>query len=321
MNIPPMERRRLSNRVQSAILITALAGYLGVLGWILWGGEGIGWLLAAGAVALMFNPSASPRLLLSLYRAEPIPRAAAPALHRALEALAARAGLPAAPQPWYVPSPMLNAFTVGSAREPAIALTDGLLSGMSFRELVGVLAHEVSHIQAKDIRVMALADLFTRLTHLLSTFGQVLLVLNLPMLYLSGYSVSWWVVGMLVLAPGLSLLTQLALSRSREYEADRNAARLTGDPRGLASALVKLERVQAAWFEQLFLPGRRNPQPSLLRTHPATEDRVARLLELESEAMAEPDGWIQTGDEPAWARGSGRAVSPRARWRPSGLWY
>jgi heat shock protein HtpX len=70
------------------------------------------------------------------------------------------------------------------------------------------------------------------------------------------------------------------LSRTREYDADLNAARLTGDPGGLAQALARIERVQGGWFERIFLPGRHLPAPSLLRTHPPTEERIARLMAL-----------------------------------------
>ena len=95
----------------------------------------------------------------------------------------------------------------------------------------------------------------------------------------------WTCVRRPAFAPTLSVLAQLGLSRTREYDADLNAAQLTGDPEGLARALVKIERVQGSWIERLFLPGRGVPEPSSLRTHPRTEDRVRRLMELQTEDL------------------------------------
>ncbi len=91
----------------------------------------------------------------------------------------------------------------------------------------------------------------------------------------------------LVFAPTLSALLQLALSRTREFEADVEAVRLTGDPHGLISGLEKLERLSGNWFERVFMSGRRVPEPSLLRTHPSTTERIRRLLQLEEELVRE----------------------------------
>ena len=99
----------------------------------------------------------------------------APSLSAALLELSQRAGLSEVPDLYYLPSSMVNAFTVGRRREAAIAVTDGLLRTLDIRELTGVVAHEVSHIRNNDIWVMGVADLFSRLTSLLSLFGQFLL--------------------------------------------------------------------------------------------------------------------------------------------------
>ncbi|MET0104437.1 MAG: zinc metalloprotease HtpX [Sedimenticola sp.] len=281
------------NRLQSLLLLGVMAGFLALLGWLLWGRDGLFVLVTVGVVAVLANPSFSPWLIMRMYGARPLDQAEAPVLWRAMSELTARAGLASAPKLFYVPSRMLNAFAVGTREQSAIAVTDGLLRQLELDELIGVLAHEVSHIRSNDLWVMGLADLFSRATSLLSLLGQFLLLLNLPLILFSQVTISWWAILLLIFAPNLSALAQLALSRTREYDADLNAARLTGNPNALARALARIERVQGGWLEQIFLPGRRVPEPSLLRTHPHTEERIARLMALKPALK---------GIDPSWAR-------------------
>jgi heat shock protein HtpX len=167
---------------------------------------------------------------------------------------------------------------------------------------------------------MGVADVFSRGTSLLSLVGQLLLVLNLPLVLFSEVSFNWFAILLLVFAPSLSALAQLALSRTREYDADLNAARLTGDPESLARALARIERTQGGWWERIFLPGRRIPDPSLLRTHPQTRERVERLMALRPAFGA-------AGDLPVTRpaidvrSGFGRPVVRPPRWHVSGLWH
>ncbi|MER3953818.1 M48 family metalloprotease, partial [Klebsiella pneumoniae] len=226
--------------------------------------------------------------------------------------LGARAGLPPVPVPHYVPSGVVNAFATGSKHHAAIALTDGLLRSLTPRELTGVLGHEIAHIANEDLRVMGLADSISRLTHLLALLGQLAIVLSLPTLLLGVTEVNWPALLLLAVAPQLALLAQLGLSRVREFDADRLAAELTGDPHGLASALAKIERVSRSWRAWL-LPGWGNPEPSWLRTHPATAERIERLLELAPPPAMPPFPSARFDPEVT--------VSPRPpRWRTGGLW-
>jgi Zn-dependent protease with chaperone function len=295
-----------------------MAGFLALLGHLIWGPEGMLQLLFFGVILALLNPVASPWLVLRLYRARPLRPTEAPELYAAVTELARRAELLAVPSLYYVPSQMVNAFAVGSRREAAVAVTDGLLRALSLREIIGVLAHELSHIRNNDLRVMGLADLMSRLTNMLSLFGQLLLFVNLPLMLAPGVQVSWWAILLLIFAPHLSLLAQLGLSRTREYDADLNAAALTGDPEGLASALAKIERRQRRLLDFLF-PGRGLPEPSWLRTHPPTEERIRRLL-----AFAPREGAWLPGSLAGWPPGVPELASLRAR-RPryhvSGLWY
>jgi heat shock protein HtpX len=205
---------------------------------------------------------------------------------------------------------------VGRRNEAGIAVTDGLLRGLGPRELTGVLAHELSHIANEDMWIMGLADAVSRLTSGLSLAGQILLLVNLPLLLLGQVTLPWLAVALLIAAPAVSALLQLALSRRREYDADLQAVRLTGDPRGLAAALSRLERYRSGWLGRVLLPGRGDPDPSLLRTHPATDERVRRLLELEREVeVAFP------GVQQRFSLRDFPPVSRRPRWRVGGYRY
>jgi heat shock protein HtpX len=174
-----------------------------------------------------------------------------------------------------------------------------------------VLAHEVAHIAHHDLRVMGLADYISRLTHLLAMTGQLMLLVMLPFVLAGSVGINLWGLVALAISPHLALLAQLGLSRTREFDADLAAARLTGDPAGLASALAKIEQVSRGWRSWL-LPGWGNPDPSWLRTHPATHERIARLVEL---AAREPI-------LPPWPANDFMPQPPVRvpRWRAGGLW-
>jgi heat shock protein HtpX len=117
------------------------------------------------------------------------------------------------------------------------------------------------------------------MTSFFSSVGQVLLFLNLPLILLGGTGFPWGMILLLLGAPTVSLLLQLALSRTREFEADQGAAELTGDPEGLARALDRMEAQQRGLMQNLFGIGRSPVGSNLLRTHPPTEERIRRLME------------------------------------------
>ncbi len=317
MNTETFREHRVLNVLQTVALLGGMAGLLAALGWLLWGGEGIVWALLGAALLLVFSPGLSPAFTLRLYGARRLEPWEAPELHRIVEALSARAGLARAPALHYVPSQVMNAFALGTRESAAVAVSDGLLRTMTRRELAGVLAHELTHVRYNDTWVMGVADLFSRVTGLLSGLGQILLLLNLPLMLLYGEAVNWLAVLLLIFAPTLSALMQLALSRTREYDADLGAAELTGDPRGLASALQKMERMQGGFLERILFPGRRLPEPSLLRTHPPTEERVRRLLALAP--RREPA--VAFAAEPAVVPVRVPRVVRRPRRHWGGAWY
>ena len=271
-------RHRVLNAVHTWLLAGGSLGLLAVTAWIFGGVIGVIAAIVFGGLSMAAVRRISPQMVLTMYKAQPISRAAFPEGVAIVEELGRRAGLPAPPKLFVVPSKLMNAFAVGRRDDSAIAITDALATRLTTRELAGVLAHEVSHIAHEDVKVMAFADMVSRYTSVMSTVGILSLVLNIGG-FAGGYGapVPWFGVLVLVFAPTIGGLLQLALSRTREFDADLGAALLTGDPDGLASALAKLERFQGGMLESLMLPTGRNPVPSVLRSHPPTDERIARL--------------------------------------------
>ncbi len=279
-----MNSFRLKNILHTIALIGGMLLLLAAIGQLLGGSTGLVLAVAAGSLLVTFTQRVSPLFVLRLQGAQRLTPDQAPGLYRLVRQLSSRARLPAPPSLYLIQSPLTNALTVGNRREAAVALTSGVLNHLNEREIAGVLAHEISHIRNNDTQVMRFADTLNRITGLISTLGQVLLFFNLPLILMGRLPISWLAIVLLIGAPTISALLQLALSRSREYEADHQAALLTGDPTGLASALRKLEYYNTRSLRRWFLPGYRSPDSSLLRTHPHTEDRVRRLVEMPSRA-------------------------------------
>ncbi len=321
MNTPEWLKHKLFNKIQSALLVGGMGALLGSLGWLI-GGDFLAIVALSVIVATYFlNPMVSPRLILSMYRGRKIGHYDAPQLYRVIQVLAERAGLPRAPLLYYLPSDVMNAFAVGTRDHSAIAISDGLLRRLSLREIAGILAHEVSHIQYNDTRVMGFADISSRMTSILSFFGQILLLLNLPLILFGGYTISWTAILLLIFAPTVSGLLQLALSRTREYNADLGSVKLIGDPEPLASALSKMEQFQGLILERILWPAQRLPEPSLLRTHPPTQERIRRLLALKQKPLADSTRSaipFSTGRAPP--RLIAQAPHP-PRWHINGLWF
>lgn len=280
MNQNQIKRNRLNNLLHTILLFAGMIGLLALLGLSLAGVNGLVWASLLGGLFLLFSQHASPYLMLRLVKARPLAVPEAPGLYQLIETLTHRADLPRMPRLYYIPDRMMNAFAVGSRDEAAIGLTEGLLRHLDKRELAGVLAHEISHIRHNDMRVMSVAALISHLTSLFSSFGQLLLFLNLPLLLFGRTTISWFAILLLLVAPLLSSLLQLALSRTREFEADLGAAHLTGDPEGLATALQKMAYHQDNPFKRILRPGYSTSDPSLFRTHPRTDERVNRLRQL-----------------------------------------
>jgi heat shock protein HtpX len=306
-------RQRIRNGVQAVALLAGMALIFGAIAWLLFGRAGVIAVAAAAAVIGALRPRVPARWILRRYGARPLPEHVAPELHRTVAVLAYRAGLPRKPALYYVASPMANAFATGTREDAVVAVTDGILRRLTGRQLVGVLGHEISHVRAGDMRITNLSDGLARLTLVLSDAGMVLLLLTLP-LSLTG-DLRPLLAGLLLsVLPTVSALLQMALSRSREYDADLQGAVLTGDPEGLASALEVLERRDGSVWERLMVPRRRAHDPTLLRSHPPTAERTRRLRELTPSSFPDADD----GDAP-WPLDSYPAVTAPPRHRPPGI--
>lgn len=313
LNADVQRSHNLRNLLHTVILVAGTGLLAGGIAYVVYGPTGLVWAAVFGAIGIWLLGRASPAMVLKLYKARPLQAHELPELHDALRTLAERAKLPAVPRLHYVPSQMLNAFAVGRKDDSAVAITDGLLRAMNLRQLAGILAHEVSHIRSGDLKVMGMADVLNRITGTMSMLG----LLGVPLMFGTGWNIPILGLALLIFAPTIGGMLQLALSRAREYDADLDGATLTGDPEGLASALALLERRQGAKWEGLVLPGSRQPEPSMLRTHPRTEDRIARLLALrKTETMTIPETRSVPGPSivPPIQR-------PRIHWQRMGIWY
>lgn len=314
----------VSNLLQSIGLILAMVALVAVVGFTLAGFSGL-----VGAVLLtLFWLSAGQRvsasLILKMYRAQPIDPKKAPALFEIYGELCQRAGLDPQPRLYYIPSRMANAFAVGTGENSAVALTDGLVRTMKPREIAGILAHELTHVRCKDTSVLGIADTISRTITLFSRVGLLMMLFSFPgMDSRSGFA--FLISGaILFFSPALATMLQLALSRTREFNADRGAAELTGDPLGLVSALRKLDRMgmQKTIWQKVLRPGLHRQQPAMLRTHPPTKVRVAELISFAEELgrlPASPNAFQAT------QRKLAPADQPRVRQKPhyhflSGLW-
>jgi len=272
---------KLKNFAHTSVLFICMGIILSLVGFILAGIQGVIWAAFLGILILVISPNISPSFIFSMYDGKLLSADNSPGLYRVMQDLAGRADLSVPPALYYLPSQMMNAFSVGTSANPAIGLSDALLKSLTMREITAVLAHEISHIQHNDVRVMTYADIISRITNTLSLTGFLLFFINLPLFFMGIVTISWFALGVLIVAPTIMSFLQLSLSRMREFDADRQAVLLTGDAEGLAMALSKLEIYESSIFDILFGSGhRKTSDTSILRTHPDTDERIKRLLRL-----------------------------------------
>jgi heat shock protein HtpX len=284
------------NQFKTVALLGLLSGLLVAIGYYIIGGTSgiiIGIVLAA--VMNLGSWFFSDKIALAAYRAQPVTREQAPELYAMLERLSQRGNVPV-PALYVIPSPAANAFATG--RDPqhaAVAVTEGIVKMLSEEELEGVIGHELTHVINRDTLTQAVA----------ATIGGAISQLAYMAQWASlgaGYSdrdnrQGPNPIGLLltvILAPLAATVIQMAISRTREFSADAGAAQLTGNPRALASALRKLEMgarqvpIQGnPSFEPLLIINAFSGQgfASLFSTHPPTEARIERLLQLEQQMV------------------------------------
>ena len=282
------------NQFKTAFLVVALTVLLVLTGRLLFGDVGT---LSFFAIALVLNGAAywfSDKVALASAQAREVTPAEAPMLYRLADRLAIQYGVPR-PRVYVSPDPSPNAFATGrNPSHAAICVNEGLLRILDEDELYGVLAHEFGHVRNRDILISSVVAVLAGTITLIANFAQWGLIFG-------GYGgrddreggAGGAIAALLtvILAPIAALLIQLAVSRSREYEADRTGAEVSGNPMALASALRKLERAtqvvpsQTAQpaFAHLYIVNPLGGQflAGLFSTHPPVEERIRRL-----EAMA-----------------------------------
>ena len=286
---------------RTAILLAGMTALFLAAGYLV-GGQGDA--LIALAVACGMNLLAwwnSDKMVLSMYGARQVDRAAAPTFYATVEQLAANAGLPM-PKVYLIESDQPNAFATGRNPEnAAAAATTGLLHRLSTEEVAGVMAHELAHVRSRDTLVMTvtatLAGAIGMLANFAFLFGAFRGSNNRNPLGAVG------TILVAILAPIAAMLVQMAISRSREYEADRVGAEISGRPLWLASALEKIEH---AARDTAIPQAERNPATGhmfivnplhgggiarLFSSHPGTADRVRRLREMGGMATATKGPW------------------------------
>ncbi len=277
------------NLIRTGLLLAALTALFGAVGLLLGGTNGMLIALGLAVATNLFAYWNSDRLALAAHGAQEVDLATAPELVRMVQELADRAGLPH-PRVYVMQEAQPNAFATGrNPARSAVAVTTGLMQMLSREELAGVIAHELAHIRNRDTLTMTVAATIA---------GAISSIVNLGLMFGGGRDRPNVVVTLLLVlvAPLAAAVIQMAISRSREYAADRLGAEICGQPLWLASALDKIaggvahlpneaaeaRPATAPLFIVNPLSGRR--MDGLFSTHPATENRIAALVELAQSA-------------------------------------
>lgn len=275
------------NLMKTAVLMAAITALFMAIGSLIGGQTG---MMVALVVALgmnFFSYWFSDKLVLKMYNAQQVDESSAPQFYRMVSELAQRAQLPM-PKVYLINEDAPNAFATGrNPANAAVAATTGILRVLSERELRGVMAHELAHVRHRDILISTVSATMA---------GAISMLANFAMFFGgrdSGGRSHNPIVGLLVmfLAPIAASLIQMAISRAREFEADRGGAEISGDPHSLASALQKIQQYANGGIP--LQAAERHPETAqmmivnplsagglrgLFSTHPSTEERVQRLM-------------------------------------------
>jgi heat shock protein HtpX len=277
----------IGNWLKTSILMAGIVVLFGMVGAAIGGAGGMLIALIFAAAMNMYAYWFSDRAVLKMYNAQEVDEQSAPGLYRMIRELSQNAGLPI-PRVYVIDEAQPNAFATG--RDPehaAVAATTGIMNLLSERELRGVMAHELAHVKHRDTLISTISATIAGAISSIAQFG---------MLFSGGDrergvhpAVALLI---MILAPIAAMLIQMAISRSREFEADRGGAEISGDPRALAAALEKIHNyanqipLQAAELHpetaQMMIINPLSAQgiQGLFSTHPQTEQRVARLMEM-----------------------------------------
>jgi heat shock protein HtpX len=311
------------NTAKTGMLLAALMALFGVVGYMLGGATGMMIALGLGLATNIFAYWNSDSLALAAHHAVEVDERTAPDLVRMVRELSGRAGLPM-PRVYLIENPQPNAFATGRNPEnAAVAATTGLLNMLSHDEVAGVMAHELAHIRNRDTLIMTVSATIAGAIATLAQFG-----------FLFGGRGNdrpnpLVMIGTALLAPLAAMVIQMAISRSREYDADRLGAEISGKPLALASALARIaggvahvpnmeaERHPATAPLFIINPLSGRGMDNLFSTHPATENRIAAL-----QSLAQEMGQQMSQGMGAPARGfsPGRSSGPWGNGARRGPW-
>ncbi|OYV30416.1 MAG: zinc metalloprotease HtpX [Thiomonas sp. 20-64-9] len=283
------------NILKTAILMAAITALFVVIGSMLGGQKGMILALLFALGMNFFSYWFSDKMVLKMYNAQEVDASSAPQFYAMVQELAQRAGLPM-PRVYLIQEDAPNAFATGRNPEhAAVAATTGILRVLSARELRGVMAHEMAHVKHRDILISTISATMA---------GAISALANFAMFFGGRDSEGRPVnpiasIAVAILAPLAASLIQMAISRAREFEADRGGAEISGDPAALASALQKIEAYargvpfqaaeeHPATAQMMILnPLHGGGIAKLFSTHPATEERVARLMQMAQAGTAQ----------------------------------
>ncbi|MBB5536861.1 zinc metalloprotease HtpX [Rhizobium giardinii] len=312
------------NLIRTAMLLAFMTALFMAVGFLIGGKSGMMIALLVAAVMNFFSYWNSDRMVLSMYRAQEVDERSAPEYYGIVRDLAKYAGLPM-PKVYVIDNPQPNAFATGRNPEnAAVAASTGLLHALTYDEVAGVMAHELAHIQNRDTLTMTLTATLAGAISMLGNFAFFFggnRENNNPLGFIG-------VLVAMIVAPLAAMIVQMAISRTREYSADRRGAEICGQPLSLASALAKIsnfahqvpneeaERNPATAHMFIINPLSGERMDNLFSTHPATENRIAALQRMAGEMSAvstppvradnpvrksrsvPPTGWGRGGSEP-----------------------
>ncbi|MGE3830508.1 MAG: zinc metalloprotease HtpX [Parvibaculaceae bacterium] len=306
------------NIMRTGILLAGLTALFLALGYLIGREAGMFIALAVSLGMNFFAYWGADKMVLSMHGARQIDRSAAPEFYDMIARLAQRAGLPM-PKVFIMDNPQPNAFATGrNPQNAAVAATTGLLSSLSYDEIEGVMAHELTHVRNRDTLIMTVTATLAGAISMLGNFAFLFggRDRNNPLGPIG-------TIAMIILAPLAAMLVQMAISRTREYSADRGGAEISGKPMALAAALQRISnaahRVENPSAEanpataHLFiinpLSGQR--MDNLFSTHPATENRIAALTAIAREMGTGTSSSSEETNSGPWSR---QSSSPRGPW-------
>lgn len=280
------------NILKTAILMAAITALFGVIGAYVGGQQGMVLALGFALVMNFFSYWFSDKMVLKMYNAQQVDANTSPQFYAMVQDLAQRAGLPM-PRVYLIQEDAPNAFATGrNPQHAAVAATTGILRILSERELRGVMSHELAHVKHRDILISTISATMAGAISALANFAVFFGGRDSegrPANPIAGIAI-------MLLAPLAAAMIQMAISRAREFEADRGGAEISGDPQALASALRKIEAYakgtpfptaeeHPATAQMMILnPLHAGGIASLFSTHPRTEERVQRLMEMAQRA-------------------------------------